>query len=434
MTEKVIRTVEEYRMFSGGEHVTAALSGGADSVCLLLVLKRLEKRYGLTIDAIHINHCIRGAEADRDEDFCRRLCESLGVNLTVKRIDVPKLAALRKQSLEQAARDIRYEEFKKHCKGGLTATAHTASDNAETVILNIARGTGLKGVCGIPPVRDNIVRPLIDVSRQEVEEFLAQNGQDYVTDSTNLENEFTRNRIRHNIIPEILQINNGFYKTFCAELKIFSEENNYIENAAKTAYNICIDNGALCGLESFEPVIRKRCILRFLKENSVPVSYDRINAIDSILENGGKINLTERVFAVCRKNILTLLRLPENTGEIEAVLHDGENSIFCDKIFYAEIKDGKDGIIDTDKVCGKIILRNRRQGDKIRLAGRNFTSSVKKLLQEKIRTDARPYIHFLADDEGVIFVERIGPAERVRTDDSTRKSLHIRIKDVKENV
>ncbi len=427
MTEKIISTIETYGMLKGGECVTAALSGGADSVCLLLVLNDLKERYSLKLDAVHVNHCIRGEEADRDEQFCRKLCERLGVELTVKRIDVPAIAAEKKQSLEEAARNVRYAVFAEHSAGGLTATAHTASDNAETVLLNLARGTGLKGMCGIPPVRDSIIRPLIDVTRQDVENYLKETGQDFVTDSTNLDNDYTRNRIRHNIIPEILRINSGFYKTFCAELKIFSEENIFIENSVKTAYNICIDNGALCGLEKYDTVIRKRCISIFLRENSLPVSAEKINAVNDILDSGGKINISDGVFAVCRKHILTILRMPEKT-EIQPVkLCCGENSIFPHKTVFAEIKDGSGGIIDTDKVCGDIVLRSRRNGDRIQLAGRSFTSSVKKLLNEKIRPDIRPYIHFLADDTGVIFIENIGVVDRVKPDVNTRKSLYITV-------
>lgn len=431
LIEKVTQTIEKYRMLSGGERVLTALSGGADSVCLLLVLKELEKKYALTLSAIHINHCIRDGDADMDEQFCRELCKRLGIELTVIKEDVPAISAREKLSVEEAARNIRYAAFAQHSKKGLVATAHTASDNAETVLLNLVRGTGLRGLCGIPPVRDNIIRPLIEVTRQEVEKFLEMKNQDFVNDITNNDVNYTRNRIRHKIIPEILRINNGFFKTFCAELKIFSEENFYIEKCAKNAYNICIDNGALKGLEKYDAVIRKRCISKFLTENGLSVNAEKINSVDSILEIGGKVNLSKNVFAVCRKNVLTIVRTPEKIGT--AILIEGENHIFDRKILFAEIKDGSGGIIDTGKVHGEIILRGRNYGDKIRLAGREHTSSVKKLLGEKVRADIRPYLHFLADSEGLIFIEGIGVAERVKTDENTRKSLYITVKDANGN-
>ena len=211
MTERIIGSIDTYSMLKGGERVTAALSGGADSVCLLLVLKELEEKYNIKVYAVHVNHCIRGEESDRDEHFCRDLCRKLGVELTVRRIDVPAYAADNKRSLEEAARDIRYSVFAEVASGGKLATAHTASDSAETVILNLARGTGLKGICGIPPVRDNIIRPLIDVTRNDVENYLLKRGQNFITDSTNLSVDYTRNRIRpvsytHLTLPTICSV------------------------------------------------------------------------------------------------------------------------------------------------------------------------------------------------------------------------------------
>lgn len=427
MTDRIIRTIDAYSMLTGGERVTVALSGGADSVCLLYVLKEIAEKYSIKIDAIHINHCIRGEEADRDEEFCRKLCEKLDVPFVAKRIDVPAYAAEKKLSVEEAARKVRYSAFAEHSRNGLIATAHTASDNAETVLFNFARGTGLKGMCGIPPVRENIIRPLIDVTRQDIEEYLEKKCQEYVIDSTNLTTDYTRNRIRHNVMPEILKINNGFYKTFCNELKVFSEENSFIEKHVDMAYNECENSGALENLNTYDTVIRKRCIARFLKENNLPVSAEKINSIDGILDCGGKINIAEKTFVVCRSNILSIVRVPDENVSYSKEIIEGENRIFEGKIVHASIKQDKGGIIDIDKVCGKIILRNRNYGDKIRLSGRNFTSSVKKILNEKIRADLRPYVHFLADDEGVIYIEGIGVAERVKTDENTVKSLYINV-------
>ncbi len=427
MINRIISTIKAYSMLKGGEHITVALSGGADSVCLLSAMKEISTQYNLHVDAIHINHCIRGEEADRDELFCKKLCEKLEIPFTVKRIDVPSYAIQKKLSVEEAAREVRYEEFSKHCPNSLIATAHTASDNAETVLFNFTRGTGLKGICGIPPIRGNIIRPLIDVTRQDVEKYIEKYGLEYVTDSTNLTIDYTRNRIRHNIIPEILKINNGFYKTFCTEIKIFSEENSFIEKHVNQAYNECENRGALENLTKYDTVVRKRCIARLLKENALPISSEKINSIDEILDCGGKINITKNTFVVCRSDILSIVRMPDENTLRFSELSEGENSIFDGRIVHAEIKQDKDGIIDIDKVCGTVILRSRNYGDKIRLSGRNCTSSVKKLINENIRADLKPYLHFLADDEGLIYIEGIGVAERVKTDENTVKSLHINV-------
>ena len=160
LQKKVIESIEKYNMINYGDNILIALSGGADSVCLLLVLMDLQEKYNLSISAIHINHMLRAEESDSDEEFCVNLCKSLGVKLIVERHDVALYSKLNKLSIELAARNIRYEAFKKHSEGMKLATAHTSSDNAETVILNLTRGAGLKGLLGIPPTRDNIIRPL----------------------------------------------------------------------------------------------------------------------------------------------------------------------------------------------------------------------------------------------------------------------------------
>ncbi len=172
----------------------------------------------------------------------------------------PRLPQNQKKSLEETARDIRYKAFEKHAGDkGKIATAHTVSDNAETVILNMARGTGLKGLCGIPPVRDNIIRPLIDVTRQQIEDYLKSMNQGFVTDSTNLSDDYTRNRIRHKIIPELLKINEGFYKTFSSEIKILKEENSFIAQCAEDAYRKCRNgSGVISGLDKYPDAVKKK--------------------------------------------------------------------------------------------------------------------------------------------------------------------------------
>ena len=201
MLETVKRTIADHAMLAPGETVLLALSGGADSVALLCALRAL----GYPVRAFHLNHCLRGAESDRDEAFCRALCERLGVPLTVERIDVRAQTA--GEGIEAAARRIRYERLAAAAQGAKIATAHTADDNLETMLFHLARGTGPKGLAGIPPVRDGVIRPLIGVERAQVEAYLAELGQDYVTDSTNLADSYTRNRIRHGVVPALRQIN-----------------------------------------------------------------------------------------------------------------------------------------------------------------------------------------------------------------------------------
>lgn len=432
MTDKIINTIEIYGMINKGDSITVALSGGADSVCLLMLLKELSKCLDFTLDAIHINHCIRGEESDRDENFCRDLCKKLGIPITVMRADVPVAAAEAKKSLEETARDIRYETFKNHAgKNGKIATAHTLSDNAETVILNLARGTGLKGLCGIPPVRDNIIRPLIDVTRQQVEDYLNEKNQGFVTDSTNLSDDYTRNRIRHYIIPEILKINGGFYKTFSAGQKILKEENSLISDYAESAYKNC-QNGKdkISGLDKYPDAVKKRIVSMFLNDNNLPVSYDKINSVSSLSEKNGKINILKGIYITGKNGVITVNQENEKITEAQVPLKIGRNFIFKNKVLIAEENKNGDLLIDLDKVCGTIILRNRRYGDKIKLSGRSFTSSVKKLLNENIPSEKRSFIHFLSDDLGLIYVEKIGVADRVKVTGESIRILSVTTEDV----
>lgn len=432
MTDKIINTIELYNMIKKGDSITAALSGGADSVCLLMVLKELSECLDFTLDAIHINHCIRGEESNRDENFCRDLCKKMGIPIAVIRADVPAAAAKSKKSLEETARDIRYETFRKHAgKIGKIATAHTLSDNAETVILNLTRGTGLKGLCGIPPVRDNIIRPLIDVTRQQVEDYLKEKNQEFVTDSTNLSNDYTRNRIRHNVIPELLKINGGFYKTFSAGQKILKEENSLISDYAESAYKKCLNaSDKLSGLDKYPDAVKKRIVSMFLNDNNLPVSYDKINSVSSLSAKNGKINILKGIYINSKNGVITVNREIEKITEVQVPLKIGRNFIFKNKVLIAEENKKGDLLIDLDKICGTIILRNRRYGDKIKLSGRNFTSSVKKLLNENIPSEKRPFIHFLSDDLGLIYVEKIGVADRVKVTGESIRILSVKTEDV----
>ena len=201
-TERILRTIRKRELIHGGETVVVGLSGGADSVCLLRVLKGTERLLKIRLKAVHVNHCLRGEEALRDEEFCRELCRKLQVELSVHREDVGGFARERSLSLEEAGRIKRYEILEEETpEGGLIATAHHADDLAETVLLNILRGSGLKGLSGISAKRGNIIRPLIDVDKEDILSYAKEKGIGFVTDSSNLENDYTRNKLRNEILP-----------------------------------------------------------------------------------------------------------------------------------------------------------------------------------------------------------------------------------------
>jgi len=442
MIDKIYSFIEENRLLIDGDTVVCGLSGGADSVCLLLSMLELSKRMKISVEALHINHCLRGSESDRDELFCRLLCERLGVTFNAVSCNVNEYAEKHSLSTEEAAREMRYTQFAEFSHGKKIATAHNANDNLETVILNLSRGTALKGLAGIPPVRDNIVRPLLVCSRKEIEEYLNALNQDWVTDSTNLSDDYTRNKIRHEILPIMQEINQSVIETSVRSISAVRSEEHFIENEVNSALDKCRSGNIMTGLRKYNAVIRRRCIARLLSDNSLPYSFKRLEESDNILFNGGKINISGENYLISDRNKIELAIITQNTNELrKKELKIGENSIFDGITLFCESVNCEDlakndsvnnlltfYLLDCDKIKGTAVLRSRVFGDRIMLKGRNFTSSIKKLINEKVPVSQRSTLHFIEDDEGTIFAESIGISQRVAPDSSTKKLLRICIR------
>lgn len=439
MLTKVYDFILKNSLLSRGDTVVCGLSGGADSVALLLSLFALKEKLDINVEAIHVNHCLRGKESDRDEVFCRDLCKSLEIPFNAVSCDVNALSASEGISVEEAARKLRYRIFAESSVGKKLATAHNANDNLETVILNLSRGTGVKGLSGIPVIRGNIIRPLLTVTRREIEEHLASLSQSYVTDSTNLSDDYTRNKIRHKIVPLLAEINSSVNETSVNTISNIREENEFIERIVSQAENKCRKCNKLIGLGEYDPVIRKRCISRLLADNQLPYSFRRLEEADDILLNGGKINISGHFFLEAGNDIIELKIIEKPVeGVISADIVIGTDNIIkncnvkceiieCDNLkkFEAVHKKSTFYVADYDKIRGRLIVRTRRFGDKIKLKGRDFTSSVKKLINEKIPAEERSDLLFLEDECGTVLAEKIGIADRIAPDDNTVRFLKI---------
>lgn len=442
MINKVFDFLQKNNMLSAGDTVICGLSGGADSVCLLIILNQLKEKLKISIEALHVNHCLRGDESDRDERFCHELCNSLNIKFTAVSCNVKKYADEKSLSCEEAARNLRYSIFDEYSEGKKIATAHNADDNLETVIHNLIRGTALKGLSGIPPVRENIVRPLLNVSRQEIEYFLKNINQNFVTDSTNLTNDYTRNKIRHNIIPLMKEINSSLIETSIRSIESLRSENNLIESEVNSVTDKCFNNNVFTGLADYNEVIRRRCISKLLIKNHLPVSNKRLAECDRILLNGGKINLSGDLYFISDGKTAEIKKiLPEiQYKSVSKELLIGENSIFSDIKLICEIIECENlkkndfvnknltfYLMDYDKIVGRTVVRSRKYGDRIQLSGRSFTSSVKKLINKTIPVSIRQTLHFIEDENGMIFGENIGIAQRVSPDENTRHLLKISV-------
>lgn len=324
-TEKVMRAISDCNMLNTGDAVVAALSGGADSVSLLQALITLRERLGITVSACHVNHCLRGEESDRDMQFCEDLCARLGVELKILRIDVAAQQQ-KHESLEECARRIRYAFFDEVSRGKKLATAHNSNDCAETVILNILRGTGLKGLCGIPPVRGNIIRPLIYCTRAEVERYCAENSLSFVTDSTNLCCDYTRNKVRHGILPQMLEINGSLFDTMSRMEKSLREDSELLECMASEALEKAQKNGGWVAAElaKLPKPVRARAVKQILSANGIEPSALRINTTLEIIENGkGKFNPCRNRFVLIKRGVLMVEHSEQHYKKHEG-LHSDE--------------------------------------------------------------------------------------------------------------
>lgn len=414
---KVNKAVKAFDMLQNGDSVIVALSGGADSVSLLNALIELKAEYNLTIYAAHLNHNLRGDEAKRDEDFVRKICTENSVELFVKSVDIRTLAEQRKQSEELCGRDERYKFFNELSVklGAKVATAHTASDNAETVIFNLTRGAGINGLSGIAPVRDNIIRPLIYVTRGEVEEYCRENNLEYVTDSTNLQDEYTRNKIRHSVIPVLKELNPDFENTITRESGMLRSVNSFVELKTDEAIEqIKTENGYDSNrLSELPEALRLSVIHKLCKLHKGEVDYKAVKLIDGALE-GGAVTLESGLTAVCKQGTLRFVEDREEDYFSELELKLNTSFIYKSKEY---------SVNELKLEDENIVFRTRRAGDTFTLPKRNVTKTVKKLLNElKIPEENRDSLILAAKESEVLWIEDVGVSRRA----SGKLKIHIK--------
>lgn len=441
MTDKVIKTIEENSLIKKGSCVIIAVSGGADSMALMYLLNSLKREYDLTLTVAHVNHGIRGEEAERDEKFVEKHAQKLGIAFKCLHADVPSLAEQSGESVEECGRRVRYEFFRSIDENALVATAHTLSDNAETMLLNLARGATLKGLCAIPVKRGNIVRPLLNCTRAEIEGYCCANGIDYVTDSTNLCDEYSRNIIRHKVIPVLKQLNPSFEKSVLRCVTSLTRDERFISASAREAYGkVKLENGYDAeGLKAYPDSLRKRVIALILKENTgVLPEMKHIDAVDEIL-CGGSTQVLKAVNVRVRKGVLDFPNFGNDPGEwsfelngtaetpagtVKSEIIYKKDSVSSKKIQ----KDLLDIYIDCDRIIGTVTVRGRLGGDKLRPVRRNCTVSLKKLFNEKgIAPEKRAFVPIICDDKGILAVGGLAVDERAAVSGLTEKILHITV-------
>lgn len=305
--EEVFESVRGFGMTDDFSNIAVALSGGADSVSLLRALVESADSLGVTVCACHLNHSLRGEESDRDEQFCKSLCEKLQIPIYTKRIDVAARQN-KHEGIENAARRVRYAFFREvhERTGGVIATAHTASDNAETVLLNLTRGTGLRGLCGIPPCREFVIRPLLNVTREDVEEYLGYLGQDFVTDRTNLSQDYTRNKIRMNVIPRLEEINPAFAQAVSRMCGTAREDCEFLDEFAGRALEEAKSGQGYnaAKIHALPEAVKSRAVRKILEDGGIEPSALRINTAKSLLnQRSARFNPCKNRYFTIRKGI-----------------------------------------------------------------------------------------------------------------------------------
>lgn len=445
--KKVENTIDKYNMLNNVNAVIIGVSGGADSMALLKFFEGYSKKRNLNLIAAHVNHCLRGEESDRDENFVREYCQKNEIKLEILRIDVNKIAEETKKGLEECARKLRYDFFNELSVkyDGKIATAHTLSDSVETMLLNLARGTGVAGLCGIPAKRDNIIRPLIAVKRTETQRYCEENGISYVTDSTNLKREYTRNKIRLDVITVLKQINPEFEAVVERTMSFLKSDDEYLNSIAKRFLNESYISKGVYNLDKikYEPLpilsrFIRLAVFEFLKSNVTAQHIELI--LNLIKNNSGAVILPQNVKVSVEKHILYVKKVEKELissrkefvipFKVGSVLTENSEKFIIKVLRKSEFdKFNKLPFLyamDCDKISADANFRTRRAGDKFCQAGRGVTKSVKKLFNElKISQNERNDVLILADKNEVLWINKVGISESVKVTESTENIVII---------
>ena len=400
MLNKLERFLREQKMVCAGETVVCAVSGGADSVALLFALYLLKEKLGIQLEAAHFNHHLRGEESDRDEAFVVTLCDRYDIPLHLGGGEIIS----GKKGLEAAARDVRYAFL--HSIPGKIATAHTADDNAETVLMHLIRGTGLKGLGGIAPIHGKVIRPMLKVTRQNVEAFLEEWCLAHIEDSSNETDAFLRNRIRHHVMPLLT-----------------AENPKLAENLSQMALRLRLDEEFLCeqidstalppveSLKKMPQALRSRSLEAFLKQSGVKEPEDSHIALAESLvfseKPSARASFPGGVTLAREYDRLVCLNQMESLAET-ILTCPGEVFLPGLRVICEPARD-RIQTPDAFTVCpaGEIRLRSRQTGDSIRLSG--GSKSLKKLfVDRKIPASQRQQIPVVCDDAGILGVYTIG--------------------------
>ncbi|MEE1444056.1 MAG: tRNA lysidine(34) synthetase TilS [Blautia sp.] len=443
--ERVFSYIEKYNMIEAGSQVIVGISGGGDSVCLLFLLSRYQKRRPFHLLGIHVNHGIRGQEALRDQEYAKKLCERLGVPFTVYTYSVPAIAQQEKRSLEEAGRMVRRRAFEEKAaslgKKAVIALAHHENDNAETVLHNLIRGTKAAGMGGIRPIQEigegvAYIRPLLKVTREEIETYLRQQQISWMTDSTNQELEYTRNRIRHRIIPEMEKINPKAVSHIAQAADTFQAIEEYLTGQADMLYREYVEqreNGYWIRKELFlEKELMQSYVIRMVLEQAADKKQDLTAFhVESILSlgkgrTGASVSLPGGVLASQVYGDL-YVRLPDSgeapLKELELEIFPWENQQIPEKTYTKWF--------DYDKIKSSLEIRHRKPGDFLTITDTGGRKKLKDYFIDcKIPREEREKVTLLAEGSHILWVVGYRISQYYKVTSQTKTVLKVHVKGV----
>ncbi|HOM01336.1 MAG TPA: tRNA lysidine(34) synthetase TilS [Acetivibrio sp.] len=472
MIDKVLQAIEKYNIIRSKDKIVVGVSGGPDSVCLLHILCRLRESMNLGLVAVHVNHMLRGNEASGDEAFVEDLCAKLNVELVSRSIDIKKLAKEQKLSLEEAGRIERYrlfDEVADNYGAQRIAVAHNKNDQAETVLMNIIRGTGLDGLKGMDYIRGRIIRPLLGINRAEIEDYCRIHNLNPRIDSSNLEDIYTRNRIRLDLIPYIDKLFNADIVNGITKMAdLIRDDVSFIENQTdeisskvkkkSDGSQVVLDLAALkeCHIAAQRRIIRNS--IKKIKGDIRGIAAVHIDSIIDLIENGAtgsKLHLPhgvraaksyetlkiylhefekEDIYFNKKVNIPGITIVNEVNGKLEASLIDVSSGTFNIKDFRRASDTSCVQFFDYDRLREGIYIRNRRDGDVFKPRSSNGTKKLKEFfIDNKIPRETRNHIPLISKGKEIVWIIGCKISDKFKVTENTKIILKLSYENHIEN-
>lgn len=459
--EKIYDNILKYKLIDNGDSIIIGVSGGPDSMALLYALFELKELLRVSLYAVHVNHLLRGEESYRDENFVREFCMAKKIPLHVKRIDINERRKENSLSIEEAAREARYEcfnEFLQNLGAKKIAIAHNLEDQTETIIMNIIRGCGVDGLCGMRFSRANIIRPMLNISRSEILKYCNEGFLNPVIDSSNKDTCYTRNKIRLELIPFIRnKFRHDIYKSIIRLSQIIKVENDFLKEYSEVAFNdiilefsenqIIIDRLKFTNLHLAIKRRIARNIIKNLKGNLMGIENINIEKIIKLSEcgnNGSSINLPSSIIVIKSYNQLRFRKdyKLEKENIMERIINFPDEIILkeygkfiisindrkdLDDSLFKRVSKSNEQYFDFDKIKGSLVIRARKEGDRIALFENKSSKKLKEyFIDNKVDRELRDNIPLIACGGEVLWIVGFAVTNEYKVNNNTNKVLAIK--------